>query len=589
MLRVHDILWESSQSTTMQNLLSYITKRNRAQRALQESEAKLKQAQVLANLGYWDRDLITDRITWSEGTLRIFGQPLHYGSVSQAGLERFIHPDDVQLQRGALRKALQGDRSYDVEYRIVRPEGNIRWVHVCDQVEYDTSGRPIRLFGTVQDITERKHAEERLRQYAARMEVLAGVSKALAECRLDVQAELETIAEQTVNVLGDGCVIALLSPNKKRFQAVAQHHRDAEASTLMESALRHVPIRDLAHSDVLEPPPQRAPFTDTECGWNATILKTGKGLLFPVVDPEEFKEGVHPALLPFLERIKVYSMLVVPLLLEGQVIGVLTLFRSKPGQPYTPDDQILLQDLADRAALLIRNAQLFLEVRVGRENLKVVSQQLLDVQEAERRSLARELHDGIGQMLTMVKLKLQAANLSTDIHRPRVQHAEIIDTVEEALDAVRNLSLDLRPAILDDLGLDSAIRWYLERQTHDLGIHANLISLPLEARPSPDVEVVCFRILQELWTNILRHAQAHNVSVELRETNEELVMTVTDDGKGFSVPEAEENASRGESMGLLNVRERAAHVGGIVDMFSTPGKGTTTNVRIPMYSAGRIS
>lgn len=588
MLRVHDILWESSQSTTMQRLLSYITKRKLLKRALQESEAKLKVAQQLANLGYWERDLITDRITWSEGTLRIFGQPLHYDSVNQAGLERLIHPNDVQLQRSAMYKALHGDRLYEVEYRIVRPAGDIRWVHVCDQVENDSSGRPIRLFGTVQDITERKEAEERLRQYAARMEVLDRVSKALAECRLDVQSELETLAEQTVNVLGDGCVIALLSSDKRRFQAVAQHHRDAEASKLMESALRRVPIRELAHSDVLEPPLQRAPFTDTECGWNATILKTGKGLLFPVVDPEEFKEKVHPVLLPFLERIKIQSMLNVPLLLEGMVIGVLTLYRSKPGQPYTPDDQVLLQDLADRAALLIRNAQLFMEVRLGRENLKVVSQQLLDVQEAERRSLARELHDGIGQMLTMVKLKLQAAHQSTDFHGLRVQYGEIIDTVEGALDAVRNLSLDLRPAILDDLGLDSAIRWYLERQTHDLGIHANLISAPLEKRPFPEVEIACFRILQELWTNILRHAQAHNVSVELRETNDELVMTVTDDGKGFSVPEAEENASRGESMGLLNVRERAAHVGGIVDMSSTPGKGTTTIVRIPMFSEGRI-
>jgi signal transduction histidine kinase len=282
-------------------------------------------------------------------------------------------------------------------------------------------------------------------------------------------------------------------------------------------------------------------------------------------------------------------MLIVPLLLEGQVIGVLTLYRSKPGQPYTPDDQVLLQDLADRAALLIRNAQLFMQVQVGRQNLEAVSQQLLDVQEVERRSLARELHDGIGQMLTAVKLKLQAARQSNDINRVRIQYAEIIDTVEEALDGVRNLSLDLRPAILDDLGLDSAIRWYLERQTHGSGIHANLISVPLEKRPSPEVEIACFRILQELWTNILRHAQAHSVSVELRETNDELAMTVTDDGKGFSVPEAEENALHGESMGLLNIRERAAHVGGSVDMSSGAGKGTTTVVRIPMHSAGRIT
>jgi PAS domain S-box-containing protein len=140
-----------------------ITERIRVQEALQESEAKLKEAQRLAKIGYWERDLLSDRLTWSEETHRIFGLEPGRG-ISQAEFQEMIHPDDRQLQRQALNEALQGKRHYDVEYRIVLADGEVRFIHVWDEIAYDESGRPVRMFGTVQDITERKRAEERLRQ-----------------------------------------------------------------------------------------------------------------------------------------------------------------------------------------------------------------------------------------------------------------------------------------------------------------------------------------------------------------------------------------------------------------------------------------
>jgi PAS domain S-box-containing protein len=132
---------------------------HRAQAVLRESEAKLKEAQRLANIGYWERDLLADRITWSRETCRIWGLKTETAVLNQAKMQEMIHPDDRRLQSEALREVLEKGRKYDVEYRIVRPDGQVRFVHAWDEIERDESGRVIRIFGTVQDITERKQAE----------------------------------------------------------------------------------------------------------------------------------------------------------------------------------------------------------------------------------------------------------------------------------------------------------------------------------------------------------------------------------------------------------------------------------------------
>jgi len=127
--------------------------------ALSASEAKLKEAQRLAKMGYWERDLVADRITWSEETCRIFGLTTPSYTLNQAKLQEVIHPDDREIQRQALSETVQLGRCYDVEYRIVRSDGDVRFIQVRDEIKTDQLGRAVRAFGTVQDITERKQAE----------------------------------------------------------------------------------------------------------------------------------------------------------------------------------------------------------------------------------------------------------------------------------------------------------------------------------------------------------------------------------------------------------------------------------------------
>ena len=142
-----------------------------ANAALNEKQAKLKEAQRLANIGYWERDLATDRLTPAEESSRIFGLPPGHPR-SQAELQEVIHPDDRPLQIRALAEALEKRRPYDLEYRVVRPDGQLRFVHVWDEIGYDESGRPVRMFGTVQDITERRRADEAARESQQLLELV---------------------------------------------------------------------------------------------------------------------------------------------------------------------------------------------------------------------------------------------------------------------------------------------------------------------------------------------------------------------------------------------------------------------------------
>jgi signal transduction histidine kinase len=213
------------------------------------------------------------------------------------------------------------------------------------------------------------------------------------------------------------------------------------------------------------------------------------------------------------------------------------------------------------------------------ERLQALSHRLLDIQETERRALARELHDEIGQVLTAVKLNLQAIERTAPSATTAHSVADGIVIVEQAIEQVRSLSLDLRPTILDDLGLIPALHWYLGRQAERLGLPVSLVAEPLAARSRRPVETACFRVVQEALTNAARHAQAQRVWVEVKQIDGWLGVSIRDDGTGFDVVAAKDRARRGESAGLLGMEERALLAGGLLEVESVPGAGTTIRAR----------
>jgi PAS domain S-box-containing protein len=239
------------------------------------------------------------------------------------------------------------------------------------------------------------------------------------------------------------------------------------------------------------------------------------------------------------------------------------------------------RDITELKRAQEEQTRLFDQVRAGRERLKLLSKQLLDAQESERRHIARELHDEIGQAMTGVQMNLQIIEpLLTDASaKTRLEDTAL--AIERMLQQIRNLSLDLRPSLLDDFGLIPALRWLLERQAQRTGLDIEFTADPLEKRAPEQIETVCFRVTQEAITNITRHAHARHVSVRLSGSQSDVELTIQDDGIGFDVTQAVEHATQGNSMGLLGMQERVILVGGKAEISSAPNQGTRIQVTIP--------
>jgi PAS domain S-box-containing protein len=279
----------------------------------------------------------------------------------------------------------------------------------------------------------------------------------------------------------------------------------------------------------------------------------------------------------------VRSFTIIPLLSRGELVGALLLGMDRPG-PFAPDAIDVAQEVGSQLAVAIQQARLFAQVRAGHQRLQSLSRQLIQAQEAERRRIARELHDEIGQALALIKLNIRAVQQmarTLDL-APRLEQS--LGIIEATLLRVRALALDLRPAMLDDLGLVAALRWYLDQQAQASGLVAELRAETNGHRLPSEIETVCFRVVQEALTNILRHAHAHRVQIEIEQSATTIQLVIQDDGAGFDAQQKVIQGTHSRSGGLLGMHERVALAGGQLTIESAPASGTTIHVWIPLES-----
>lgn len=281
----------------------------------------------------------------------------------------------------------------------------------------------------------------------------------------------------------------------------------------------------------------------------------------------------------------IYRILGVPLLAQGEPFGSLIMASLREDTPFSAQDLNLLAAFARQVTTSIENARLYQVVQEREGRLAELVRQLVNAQEGERQRIARELHDETGQKLTALTMGLAAvdANLGSDdwSGAQRLVH-DLRKLGDDAMIELRNIMSDLRPALLDDLGLAPALRSYVQQYVaRHPELHMTLNVDRQVQRLAPQFETVLFRVAQEALTNIVRHAQATHVTVTLAYQPNRVQLIVRDDGTGFDLNTPSQHAL-GSGLGLVGMRERVALVGGEFSIESATGQGTQIVVELPL-------
>jgi PAS domain S-box-containing protein len=441
-------------------------------------------------------------------------------------------------------------------------------------------GAPQAIAEISTDVTERKQVERSQRLLAEAGPVLAA--------SLDATSRLANIAQVVVPLLADWCVVHITEEGEP-IQPVAVAHADPQKLAQANDLLRRHP-----------PDPNVPPGA-------AHVLRTGRPELYPEASEELLAAIARDAdQIEVVRSLGVRSAMIVPLVTRGHTLGTITLVVSaESGRQYTEVDLALAEELARRAALAVDNARLYaeaqqlnaeLEERVvqrtaelqaaitqlenSRAQLLLLAQHEQTRREEDRARMAREIHDELGQALTGLKMDLAWLQKHT---RPKQRgllqkFRDMSDLVDTTIQGVRRIATELRPGMLDDLGLVPAMEWQLQEYQKRSGIRCKFTTSLQEVALNAEEATVLFRIFQEALTNVARHASATHVEVSLDEEEGYVRLRVQDNGRGIT--EGEVNGSR--SFGLLGMRERVLLRSGDFHIQGTPGQGTALVIRLPL-------
>lgn len=400
------------------------------------------------------------------------------------------------------------------------------------------------------DITERLQAVQEIRRQAKRAEALLTVASRL-NSQLDLKNVLVAVCKETTQVLGmTAAGIFLYDEDTDIFKIVAIYSTDERLDKLVDT-----------HMEIPRP------------NFEELIREFGPVGIIP--DAQALKDITYGQ---FILQYDIRSLAIVTMEKDQVNLGALTVVSSGEIREFTKDDIAFLKGVADQAISAITNARLFEQMRGSRERLQLLSKQLVDVQEAEKAYLARELHDQIGQVLTGLQFTLESSKrLASGPLRSGLEDAQ--NLVSTLMRQIRELSLNLRPTTLDDMGLLSTLLWHIDQYTLQTEVQVHFSHFGLDKRFPPEIETTSYRIIQEALTNVARYAKVHEVDVKLHADDEVLRINVIDHGCGFNIDEILEKK---QAFGLTSMRERAFLVGGQLEIRSAAGQGTHIFVDLPL-------
>jgi len=521
-------------------------------RELKENEENLRQAQAIAHVGNWELDIREKRITLSDEACRILrfpdqNAPLDY----ETYLER-IHPEDRRYFN-EINELLKSDGKAEFEYRILISEGIVRWVWGQGKLYYDKAGIPLRTVGTVQDITERKRAEEALVQAHDNLEqrVAEGTTE-LSKVNQKLLREIKE-HEQTLEKLRQA---------EQKYRTVADFTYDWEYWANLDDTLEYV-----------------SPSCERISGYSVQDFMENPTLFREIIVPEdyeiwdqhEYDANRDLTLREVQFRIKTK---------DGEIRWI-----EHACQPVIDHQGSLLGFRASNRDITVRK-QSENALQASRGKAKMLSSKLLSAQEAERARLARELHDDIIQRLAFLnievgKLEMRNESLPEPVRKTLRQ---IGRDIGELSSDIQMISRRLHPTTLDVLGLVRSIETECKNFTR---LQETPVTLDLDGTLqylSKEISLCTYRILQEGLRNIVRHAKATAIQVTLSKKNDILHLLIKDNGIGFDPASNTNNAG----LGIASMTERAHLIQGDLSLESQPGKGTAIELAAPLKSRNEV-
>lgn len=462
----------------------------------------------------------------------------------------FTDPEDA---RKVYTKVLNDGDIRDLELTIKHKDGRITPVLYNASVYRDREGQVAGIFAAARDISGYKKVLEEVERRNQELIAINTVGRTVGQS-LEIEEMLRGALHTLVELpffRGEAGGMIFLSQEGSSFLSVAVHEG--------------IPN---------DHPCLSAPIKPGEC--LCGLAYSSEDL---IISHKQGKDSRHTRV---CHGIADRADVCVPLRARHSVMGVLYLTLPKALEGLTDKWADFLISIGGQIGIAIDNARLYEEVRTQNIQLRNLSYRLGELEESERRELARELHDKVGQNLTAIAINL------TILKGQLVDHAmeslllrldDCMSLVEETTERMRDVMVELRPAVLDDYGLLAALRWYGDKFSSRTKIAVHVEGKQNTERLEPSVENALFRIAQEALTNVAKHAEATTVTVRLDIDGGYATMTISDNGKGFThVP-----SLRGKgvgSWGILTMRERAERVGGRFEIDSGGAIGTTVKVEV---------
>ena len=591
-----------------------ITDRKQVEEALRRSEARLSEAQRVGRLGSWEWDIVKNEIALSDEMCNILGVPQQSASWNFETALGFVHPDDRESVNKSMREALHEEKPYNLDTRISRPDGSERIVHSQGEITFDDTGRPIRMVGTGVDITDRKRGEVVRQRLLSIMEATSDfVSTAdvhgrvhyvntagrkltgIVEKKDTTQMELpdfhpvwalraivdEYIPHASRHGFWRG-ETALLGPGGEEIpvSAVIMAHKTPAGEVSFLSTI----MRDITERKQAEQALRFTQFVVDRVGDAAFWIKPDGGFSY-VNDAACRLHGYSREELLSMKvfdlspgyRVEVWSARWEEMKQHGSSTFE-AIHRRKDGRVFPVEVTINFVELEGR-----EYGCAFARDTTERRHVE-------EALHEERRRIARELHDGVGQSLTALSMNLAAVvGEAAKLHpRGRKAISESEALAEDCLRKIRTLSHLLHTPELDGMGLAGALRGYVHGFSSRSGIRVTFKMPRNFPRLPQEVETTLFRVVQEALTNIHRHSGSHTAALQLTRGASGVGLEVRDKGRGISskIRKLSRDRIANSGVGLPGMQERMQQLGGKLEIHSSI-RGTTVKGWLPFPERDR--